>query len=481
MGIIEYSYNTYLSRRGIMKSNKIFIAALSLGLAFSATNTQALAASTQMTESEQAEFNERKAKGTEIQKKLLIVAEKYTKEVENQRKAAQQSFDQSKQAVNNLENEINKLKQDLSNNPEDKTDIENQLRDKESQLDIKKQETKELEAELRQANLLYDKASNQQSRHQKLINDYGNRDIKTLFDLDKIEYRYEVVGHYLNGDLTLEQRDAFTREVEKASSYEELENIKSKVANEINPNANSKENQKDPASEEKTQTPEKPIANEENLEKENAGETTNTDTEIVDKTEVKDPSQESSQPKESKSEEETNKKDPETKDPTEKQITNNDKEKTSPQKQGTTNKTKTKAIETIVLKPENQKIKLLEDLFQNPATVKIQNQNGTEYTTTKKIKEDPIVKKDTIELKEDLEYIKKGTHKISDLKAKRDKLEETIQNNRQTVRAISILEEIAPQTVAKYRALINDLLTKSQKLLKEADYALAEYNYLLSK
>lgn len=477
MGIIEYSYNTYLFRRKIMKSNKIFIAVLSLGLAFSATNTQALAASTQMTESEQAEFNERKNNGIETQTKLRDEAEKYTKEVENQRKAAQQSFDQSKQAVNNLENEINKLKQDLSNNPEYKTDIENQLRDKESQLDIKKQETKELEAELRQANLLYDKASNQQSRHQKLINDYGNRDIKTLFDLDKIEYRYEVVGHYLNGDLTLEQRDAFTREVEKASSYEELENIKSKVANEINPNANSKENQKDPASEEKTQSPENPTTNEENLEKENNGETPNPDKEIADKTEVKEPSQ----PQEPKPEEEINKKGPEAKDPTEKQTTNNDKEKTSPQKQGTTNKTKTKAIETIVLKPENQKIKLLEDLLQNPATVKIQNQDGTEYTTTIKIKEEPIVKKDTIELKEDLEYIKKGTHKISDLKAKRDKLEETIQNNRQTVKAISILEEIAPQTVAKYRAPINDLLTKSQKLLKEADYALAEYNYLLSK
>lgn len=477
MGIIEYSYNTYLSGRKIMKSNKIFIAALSLGLAFATTNTQALAASTQMTESEQAEFNERKNNGIETQTKLRDEAEKYTKEVENQKSAAQQSFDQSKQAVNNLENEINKLKQDLSNNPEDKTDIEAQLRDKENQLEIKKQETKELEAKLGQARVSFDKAYDQQSRHQKLINDYKNRNIKTLFDLDKIEYRYEVVGHYLNGDLTLEQRDTLTREVENASTYDELENIKSKVANEINPNANSKENQKDPASEEKTQTPENPIANEEDSKKENTGETPNPDKEIADKTEVKEPSQ----PQEPKPEEEINKKDPEAKDPTEKQTTNNDKEKTSPQKQGTTNKTKTKAIETIVLKPENQKIKLLEDLLQNPATVKIQNQDGTEYTTTIKIKEEPIVKKDTIELKEDLKYIKKGTHKISDLKAKRDKLEETIQNNRQTVKAINILEQIAPQTVAKYRAQIDDLLSKSQRLLKEADYALAEYNYLLNK
>lgn len=97
------------------------------------------------------------------------------------------------------------------------------------------------------------------------------------------------------------------------------------------------------------------------------------------------------------------------------------------------------------------------------------------------IKENTTSKEDTIIVTQSFRYIKKGSYKVSDLKAKRDRLEKSIDANKATVRAIQLLEELAPRTVAKNRSKVDKLLKESQRLLKEASYALDEYNYLLSK
>lgn len=97
------------------------------------------------------------------------------------------------------------------------------------------------------------------------------------------------------------------------------------------------------------------------------------------------------------------------------------------------------------------------------------------------IKENTTSKEDTIIVAQSFRYIKKGSYKVSDLKAKRDRLEKSIDANKATVRAIQLLEELAPRTVAKNRSKVDKLLKESQRLLKEANYALDEYNYLLSK
>lgn len=97
------------------------------------------------------------------------------------------------------------------------------------------------------------------------------------------------------------------------------------------------------------------------------------------------------------------------------------------------------------------------------------------------IKENTTSKEDTIIVAQSFRYIKKGSYKVSDLKAKRDRLEKSIDANKATVRAIQLLEELVPRTVAKNRSKVDKLLKESQRLLKEANYALSEYNYLLSK
>ena len=130
-------------------------------------------------------------------------------------------------------------------------------------------------------------------------------------------------------------------------------------------------------------------------------------------------------------------------------------------------------------RPRNTKITrpISDDI--NPVSRPLENPSYLPSTIT--INETSTAKKDTIELKDDLKYLKKGTYKISDLEAKRDKIEEAIKKNKATVRAIGILEDLAPKTLAKNRAKINALLEQSQRLLAQANYALAEYNYLLSK
>ncbi|WP_394010950.1 hypothetical protein [Anaerococcus cruorum] len=151
-----------------------------------------------------------------------------------------------------------------------------------------------------------------------------------------------------------------------------------------------------------------------------------------------------------------------------------------------TNKDKTpveKPKEETTSKPsQNYLHQILGKIYPNSATIRIINPSGNDYTTTIKITEEkPQPAKDTIIVKENYRYIKKGSHKVDDLKAKRDQLQKSIAHNKASVRAIELLEELTPKTVAKNRDKINALLKESERLIKEANYALAEYNYVLSK
>lgn len=151
---------------------------------------------------------------------------------------------------------------------------------------------------------------------------------------------------------------------------------------------------------------------------------------------------------------------------------------------------KTNPIEKVLTKttPETPKsnpsylYRILENTYPDFGTIRIVGPTGKDYITTIEIlDEKPQVAKDTIVVEDTYKYIKKGIHKLADLEATRDKLQKSIAHNKATVRAIELLEELTPKTVAKNREKINALLKESERLLKEANYALAEYNYVLSK
>lgn len=151
---------------------------------------------------------------------------------------------------------------------------------------------------------------------------------------------------------------------------------------------------------------------------------------------------------------------------------------------------KTNPIEKIIIKttPETPKsnpsylYRILENTYPDFGTIRIVGPSGKDYFTTIEILDKkPQVAKDTIVVEDTYKYIKKGTHKLADLEAKRDKLLKSIAHNKASVRAIELLEELTPKTVAKNRDKINALLKESERLIKEANYALAEYNYVLSK
>ncbi|MFO3715703.1 hypothetical protein [Anaerococcus cruorum] len=154
-----------------------------------------------------------------------------------------------------------------------------------------------------------------------------------------------------------------------------------------------------------------------------------------------------------------------------KEDTNKDKTSVENHKEETTSKPSQSYLHQILGK-----------IYPNSATIRIIDPSGKDYTTTIKITEEKLQSaKDTIIVKENYKYIKKGSHKVDDLKAKRDQLRKSIAHNKASVRAIELLEELTPKTVAKNREKINALLKESEGLLKEANYALAEYNYVLSK
>lgn len=151
---------------------------------------------------------------------------------------------------------------------------------------------------------------------------------------------------------------------------------------------------------------------------------------------------------------------------------------------------KTNPIEKVLTKttPKTPKsnpsflYRILENTYPDFGTIRIVGPTGKDYITTIEILDKkPQVAKDTIVVEDTYKYIKKGIHKLADLEATRDKLQKSIAHNKATVRAIELLEDLTPKTVAKNREKINALLKESERLLKEANYALAEYNYVLSK
>ena len=151
---------------------------------------------------------------------------------------------------------------------------------------------------------------------------------------------------------------------------------------------------------------------------------------------------------------------------------------------------KTTPIEKVLTKttPKTPKsnpsylYRILENTYPDFGTIRIVGPTGKDYITTIEIlDEKPQVAKDTIVVENTYKYVKKGIHKLADLEATRDKLQKSIAHNKATVRAIELLEELTPKTVAKNREKINALLKESKRLLKEANYALAEYNHVLSK
>ncbi|MFO3717429.1 hypothetical protein AB9Q04_03550 [Anaerococcus sp. ENR1011] len=151
---------------------------------------------------------------------------------------------------------------------------------------------------------------------------------------------------------------------------------------------------------------------------------------------------------------------------------------------------KTNPIEKVLTKttPETPKsnpsylYRILESTYPDFGTIRIVGPTGKDYITTiENLDEKPQVAKDTIVVENTYKYIKKGIYKLADLETTRDKLQKSIAHNKATVRAIELLEELTPKTVAKNREKINALLKESERLLKEANYALAEYNYVLSK
>ena len=294
--------------------------------------------------------------------------------------------------------------------------------------------------------------------------------------------------------LSQDQKDGFLEKINKAADLEVLEAIDKEIeiaSNQVDENIEN-ETEKDPSNEETPSTPdpeeEKPKdeekdPSEENPNEEEAGNLPGNQ----DDNPIENPDPSNEDPVDDDNELENN---PQNPDP---DNGNNDSSDTSENVENTpTDDNSANGRENNTAdgeipektspegqRPRNTKITRPISNDINPVSRPLENPSYLPSTIT--INETSIAKKDTIELKDDLKYIKKGIYKISDLEAKRDKIEEAIKKNKATVRAIGILEDLAPKTLAKNRAKINALLEQSQRLLAQANYALAEYNYLLSK
>ena len=294
--------------------------------------------------------------------------------------------------------------------------------------------------------------------------------------------------------LNQDQKDSFLEKINKAADLVDLEAIDKEIeiaSNQVDENIEN-ETEKDPSNEETPSTPdpeeEKPKdeekdPSEENPNEEEAGNLP--DNQDDNTTEKPDPSNEDSVDDDNELENNPQNPDPDN--------GNNDSSDTSENVENTpTDNKAANGRENNTAdggnpektSPEGQRprnTKITRPIFGNTNPVYRPLKSPHYLPSTITINETSTAKKVTIELKDDLKYLKKGTYKISDLEAKRDKIEAAIRKNKATVRAIGILEDLAPKTLAKNRAKINALLAQSQRLLAQANYALAEYNYLLSK
>ncbi|WP_394024321.1 hypothetical protein ACF3NF_03735 [Anaerococcus martiniensis] len=286
--------------------------------------------------------------------------------------------------------------------------------------------------------------------------------------------------------LSQDQKDSFLEKIHNVTDLEGLEAIDKEIkiaSNQVDENIEN-ETEKNPSNEETPSTPdpeeEKPKDEEKDPSEENPneGESGNLPENQDDNT-TENPDPSSEDPVDDDNELENN---PQNPDP---DNSNTDSSDTSENVENTpTDDNSANGGENNTADGENPEKTSPEGqrpIFGNTTPVYRPLESSSYLPSTITINETSSAKKDTIELKDDLKYLKKGTYKISDLGTKRDKIEEAIKKNKATVRAIGILEDLAPKTLAKNRAKINALLEQSQKLLAQANYALAEYNYLLSK
>ncbi|MFO3665251.1 hypothetical protein ACCQ41_03155 [Anaerococcus sp. ENR0831] len=294
--------------------------------------------------------------------------------------------------------------------------------------------------------------------------------------------------------LSQDQKDGFLEKIHNVTDLEGLEAIDKEIeiaSNQVDENIGN-ETEKDPSNEETPSIPDPEIEKPKDEEKDPSEENPNEgesgslpENQDYNTTENPDPSNED--PVDDDNELENN---PQNPDP---DNGNNDSSDTSENVENTpTDDNSANGRENNTADGENpektspegqrpRNTKITRPIFGNTTPVYRPLENPSYLPSTITINETSIANKDTIELKDDLKYLKKGTYKISDLEAKRDKIEEAIKKNKATVRAIGILEDLAPKTLGKNRAKINALLAQSQRLLAQANYALAEYNYLLSK
>ena len=298
----------------------------------------------------------------------------------------------------------------------------------------------------------------------------------------------------LSTSLSQDQKDSFLEKIHNVTDLERLEAIDKEIeiaSNQVDENIEN-ETEKDPSNEETPSTPdpeeEKPKDEEKNPSEENPnGEDASNLPGNQDDNTTENPDPSNEDPVDDDNELENNPQNPDLDNGNTDSSDTSENVEDTPTDDNSANGRENNTADgenPEKTSPEGQRprnTKITRPIFDNTTPVYRPLESPHYLPSTITINETSTAKKDTIELKDDLKYLKKGTYKISDLEAKRDKIEAAIKKNKATVRAIGILEDLAPKTLAKNRAKINALLAQSQRLLAQANYALAEYNYLLSK
>lgn len=525
-----------------MIPKKILIAALSFGLIFAGSSAPVFAQATEMTEEQKREYNDERIRKIGEQAELLkSLQSKYDADKLNY--SEEETKLQEKQSnLNKLEEDkINKdkkldLEKENSNSEEEIAKLQAESEELAREIDKQKQENNLLENDLESQKNKLHLLQRDIDRTKWLKSDYIKASKADYFLLEKADARYKVRGYEVDEKITYDEQNDFVSRLNGANTKEDLDNILKEVEdlilqrqkenlptpNEVDPNQdlpkNSEEdtpleeNEETKALNEAKQTAKYNLEKDENLSDEIKKDFEDSiasapNIESLEKIiqDIQKTGEKPSADTPAKENEDKPKETPPTPNPDQKpkNDTSSDKLTTStdndlpslpeikpldtPQdKKEDTNKDKTPVEnpkEKTTSKPsQNYLRQILGKIYPNSATIRIINPSGKDYTTTIKITEEkPQPAKDTIIVKENYRYIKKGSYKVDDLKDKRDQLQKSIAHNKASVRAIELLEELTPKTVAKNRDKINALLKESERLIKEANYALAEYNYVLSK
>ena len=462
-----------------------------------------------------AEANDKEALA-KIEEKINVAVEVANKEKTAEKlKAAKESSIENLKSKSNLTEDQEKLFEEAISNAENLEELD-EINKKVNEADEKAKQEK-VSQELENAKqLLEEKLENtglspeqkdtfknrilkaeRQAELETIESDINQADEKAIQEkvAQKLENaKSDLAEKLFSTSLNQDQKDSFLEKINKAADLEGLEAIDKEIeiaSNQVDENIEN-ETEKDPSNEETPSTPdpeeEKPKdeekdPSEENPNEEEAGNLPENQDDNT--TEKPDPSNEDSVDDDNELENNPQNPDPDNGNTDSSDTSENventptDDNSANGRENNTADGENPEKTSPEGQRPRNTKITrpISDDI--NPVSRPLENPSYLPSTIT--INETSTAKKDTIELKDDLKYLKKGTYKISDLEAKRDKIEEAIKKNKATVRAIGILEDLAPKTLAKNRAKINALLEQSQRLLAQANYALAEYNYLLSK